>query len=159
MAAVAHLTLDLVRAAAREVAEAYALDLVVLFGSAAREGFAEARDVDLAVTGDPERGRPAEGWGWGREFVLYAAFTQRLGVEVDLVEADRASDILQAHVARDGMALYERTPGAFAQFQEAANRRFEAMQPQREAEWEETKRGIRALLPAEPDYRRWGEAR
>lgn len=63
MAAVAHLTLDLVRGAARDVAEAYALDLVVLFGSAAREGFTEARDVDLAVTGDAGRGEPPDGWG------------------------------------------------------------------------------------------------
>lgn len=153
---VADMTLDLLRAAAAEVAAAYALDLVVLFGSAARDGFATARDVDLAVTGDAERGMPAGGWSWGREATLYAAFAQRLGVVVDLVEADRASEVLQAHVARDGVPLYERTPGAFARFQETANRRFEETQEQRDAEWEETKRGIRALLPPTPDYRPWG---
>lgn len=157
MSAVAHLTLDSLRAAARAVAEAYALDLVVLFGSAARDGFAEAGDVDLAVTGDPARGKPEGGWGWGREFVLSHAFTQTLGTDaVDLVEADRASALLQAHVARDGVPVYERAPGAFDAFRRDAERRFEAMRPQYEAEWEETKRLIRTLLPPAPDYRPWG---
>lgn len=154
---VADMTLDLLRVAAAEVAAAYALDLVVLFGSAARDGFARARDVDLAVTGDPERGKPPGGWSWGREATLYAAFTQRLGVEVDVVEADRASALLQAHVARDGVPVYERVPGAFEVFQREAERRFEAALPEYEAEWEETKRQIRAFLPPEPDYRPWGE--
>lgn len=157
MPPVAHLTLDRLRAAAGEVAEAYGLDLVVLFGSAARDGFAEAGDVDLAVTGGNDARTPEGGWGWGRECVLRHAFVQRLETDaVDLVDADRASALLQAHVAQDGVPVYEREPGGFAAFRTAAERRFEAALPAYEAEWEETKRHIRALLPPEPDYRPWG---
>lgn len=160
MGAVSHLTLDLLRAAAREVAEAYGLDLVVLFGSAAREGFAEAGDVDLAVTGGDDARIPTGGWGYGREAVLGSAFSSRLGTgAVDLVEVDRSSPLLQAHVARDGVPLYECVPGTLDAFRHEAERRFEAALPGYEAEWEETKRQIRALLPLEPDYRPWGTPR
>lgn len=155
MPAVAHLTLDLVRTAAREVAETYALDLVVLFGSAAREGFAAAGDVDLAVIGGTASD---DGWAYGAEAGLSSEFARRLDTAaVDLVGADRASALLQAHIARDGVPVYERRPGAFAEFRAAAERRFEDAWPRYEAEWEETKRLIRVFLPPEPDYRPWGE--
>lgn len=153
MASVAHLTLDRLRAAAREVAEAHGLDLVVLFGSAAREGLAEARDVDLGIRGEGAR---AADWGMP---AAYVPLLRRLDTDaVDVVDLGSASPLLLAHVARDGVPLFEATPGAFAAFRADAERRFEDALPQYDAEWEETKRAIRALLPPEPDYRPWGDA-
>lgn len=125
MSAVAHLTLDRLRAAARAVAEAYALDLVVLFGSAARDGFAAAGDVDVGVraAGTVDR-RP-----------LYDAFARRLGTgSVDVVDLRAASPTLQLLVARDAVPLYERDPDDFAEFWSLAARRFADARKFREAQ-------------------------
>jgi len=150
MSAVRDLTLDALRDAARDVAEAHGLDLVVLFGSAARDGFARAGDVDLGVRGTPP----------GGEFILYGVFADRLGTgAVDVVDIGRASPVLVAHVARDGVAVYERVPGAFDGFRREAARRFDETQPEREAAWADVRRRIRALAPAAPDYRPWGAGR
>lgn len=143
MAAVAHLTLDLLRAAAREVAEAYALDLVVLFGSAAREGFAAAGDVDLGV----RAARPVDDW-----LQLYEAFVGRLGTAaVDVVDLRRASPTLQVKAAEDAVVLYERTPGEFAAFATLAGRRFDDARKFRDAEREYVRDYLRERgLLAEP---------
>lgn len=125
MAAVAHLTLDAARAAAREVAEAYGLDLVVLFGSAARDGFAAAGDVDVGV-------RAARPTDW---LALYEAFASRLATEaVDVVDLRRASATLQVQAAGDAVVLFERRPGEFDAFYTLAGRRFDDARKFREAE-------------------------
>ncbi len=148
MAAVADLTLDRVRAAAADLAAAHGLDLVVLFGSAARDGFARAGDVDLGV-------RAAGPVDW---LPLHDALARRLGTgDVDVVDLGRASAVLLAHVARDGVALYERAPGAFAEFRADAARRFDETRPDRDALRAAVRRRLRELGPAAPDLRPWGE--
>jgi predicted nucleotidyltransferase len=147
VATVADLTLDLVRAAAADVAAAHGLDLVVLFGSAARDGFARAGDVDLGV----RAARPVD---W---LPLHDALARRLGTgDVDVVDVGRASPLLLAHVARDGVPLYERVPGAFAEFRADAVRRFDDTRHEREALRADVTRRLRELSPAAPDLRPWG---
>lgn len=103
------------RRAARDVARELGAQLVVLFGSAAREDALRAEDLDLAVLAreplDP--------------VAVTNAFIERLGVqEVDVADLRRADPVLLALVARDGIALFEETPSEFARFASLAFRRY-----------------------------------
>ncbi len=94
-------------AAARAAARYPAVAMLVLYGSRARDDAAVASDWDLAyVAGaalDP--------------LSLRLELTDALATDaVDLVALDRASALLRFRVARDGVPLFERAPGAFARF-------------------------------------------
>jgi predicted nucleotidyltransferase len=91
------------------------LELLVLFGSAAR-GTASARsDVDVAV-------RCA---GAADLEALHLALASRLATgRLDLVDLRRAGPLLAFEVARSGRVLFERHPGAFREFQSLASRRY-----------------------------------
>lgn len=98
----------------RPLAEAEDLDLVVLFGSAAR-GQGAAEDLDLAVRG-------------GKALDL-VALTNRLTTmlstqDVDVADLRIADPVLLLSVAEEGVPLYEAEPGTFARFQSLAARRF-----------------------------------
>ena len=96
-------TSDALRAAAERVGREAGLALVLLFGSAARDGPAGARDLDLGVLA---RG-PAD------VVALTNAFTRALGTQaVDVTDLRRADALLLALAERDGVALYEGEPGA-----------------------------------------------
>jgi predicted nucleotidyltransferase len=91
------------------------LQLLVLFGSAARDRARSESDVDLAVQCDG----PADLDG------LYLAMAPRLGTDrLDLIDIRRAGPLLQMAVARTGCLLFEREPGAFREFQSLASRRY-----------------------------------
>lgn len=123
-------------AAAGEVARAYGLNLVVLFGSAARPADTEAPgDLDLAVLA-PE---PVDA------VALTNAFIRSLGVQgVDLVDLSRTDPLLMELAARDGLPLFEAEPGVFARFASLAARRYADTRKFREME----KREIREWLDA-----------
>jgi predicted nucleotidyltransferase len=91
------------------------LELLVLFGSAAR-GTASARsDVDVAV-------RCA---GAADLEALHLALAPWLATgRLDLVDLRRAGPLLAFEVARSGRVLFERHPGAFREFQSLASRRY-----------------------------------
>lgn len=98
----------------RPLAEAEGLDLVVLFGSAAR-GQGAAEDLDLAVR--------------GRKALDLVALTNRLTTtlstqDVDVADLRIADPVLLLSVAEEGVPLYEAEPGTFARFQSLAARRF-----------------------------------
>lgn len=116
---------DALRAAAAAVGRGAHLTLVLLFGSAARDGPARARDLDLGVLA---RG-PTD------VLALTNAFTRALGVQaVDVTDLRRADPLLLALAARDGVALYEGEPGAHARFASLALRRYFDTRKFRDAE-------------------------
>lgn len=90
----------------------WGLELIVLFGSHVK-GYATPRsDTDVAVL--RSRREPVAP---NQFFRLAAAIEEMLGVvNVDLVDLARVPPLLQMHVARDGIALYEAHPWVFARF-------------------------------------------
>ena len=92
-----------------------ALELLVLFGSAAKGRAGAGSDVDLAVRCE----------GAADVDALYLAIAPRLATDrLDLVDLRRAGPLLAFEVARTGTLLFERRPGAFREFQSLASRRY-----------------------------------
>ena len=112
------------------------LQLVVLFGSAARGGVRATSDVDVAVMCDGAADLE-------RLFLRLAPVfrTPRL----DLVDLRRAGPLLAFEVARSGVVLFERSPGVFRQFQSLASRRYADTKGLRDAQ----ERSIRVFLGSE----------
>jgi predicted nucleotidyltransferase len=91
------------------------LQLVVVFGSAARGRSRPDNDVDVAVLCDG----PAD------LDTLYLLLAPRLATDaLDLTDLRRAGSLLALQVARQGRALYERHAGVFRSFQSLASRRY-----------------------------------
>lgn len=91
------------------------LELLVLFGSAAKGRTRRGSDLDLGVWCDGAADLDA----------IYLALAPRLGTDrLDLADLRRAGPLLAFEVARTGRLLYERRPGAFRQFQSLAARRY-----------------------------------
>ena len=106
--------IDTIREAVRPIAEEYEARLVILFGSLAR-GDERPGDLDLAVRGDA----PLPLVDLTNELIRALQYQQ-----VDLTDLMVADPVLLMMVARDGIPLYEATPGAFAHFHSLAARRF-----------------------------------
>lgn len=84
------------------------LELLLVFGSVAR-GTASARsDLDVAFVGDVD---PLE---------LAGRISLVAGREVDVVDASRAPIPLLDAIVRDGVAVFERSPGLEATFRSRA---------------------------------------
>jgi uncharacterized protein len=113
------------KSAAAEVARRNSLDLVVLFGSAARAGGVAPHDLDIGVLGR----------GLTDALAATNAFIELLRIQpVDIVDLRRADPVLLIQVARDGIPLFERTPTQFAEFVSLAARRFADTKKFRDAE-------------------------
>lgn len=93
------------------VCEKYDLDLVVLYGSQAKETARADSDHDIGV-------RKREGLVGADQFLRLAhELTQVLGRgNLDLVDLRKASPLLKYEVARSGQAFYEARPGTFNLF-------------------------------------------
>jgi predicted nucleotidyltransferase len=117
------ITRDQLRQAAQQVAAVLGCRLVILFGSAA--GGHAPEDLDIGVLGDA---------------LLDAVdvtnrFIRALGLQaVDVADLRRADPLLLMLAARDGMPLYERSPGEFARFASLAARRYADTRKFRDAE-------------------------
>jgi predicted nucleotidyltransferase len=84
-----------------------ALELVVLFGSAAEGRLHKGSDIDIGFLFD----RPAD------LVELTNRVTTTIGKDnVDVVDLRRASPLLRYAAAQKGIALYERVPGSFIRF-------------------------------------------
>jgi predicted nucleotidyltransferase len=95
------------RAAGRLAARHPAVNLIVLFGSRSRSDAGSDSDWDFAYDASP----PVD------LLALRADLADALQTDrVDVVPLDRASALLRYRVARDGVPLFERQPGAFARF-------------------------------------------
>ena len=94
-------------AAAAVAAQHPRLLLVVLFGSRARGDARPVSDWDVGYLAD----------GPVDPLALRRDLADGLGTDrLDLVDLARASALLRYRAARDGVALFEREPGAFSRF-------------------------------------------
>lgn len=101
-----------------EFAQRHDLEWVVLFGSRARGRGRENSDYDLALMPASDAVRVDE----NLEHAL--GLMQHLGrADIDATWIPTAPWLLAWHVARDGVVLYEATPGAFSTFRTAARLR------------------------------------
>lgn len=97
------------------------LKLVVLFGSQAKGGATPTSDWDLGVLFMPGINDPL------RDCRMNWPLAQALGVgsdAVDVVDLEKASYLLQKVVAQEGIPLFERQPGSFANFSSKARRQW-----------------------------------
>jgi predicted nucleotidyltransferase len=109
------------------------LELLILFGSAARGRIRETSDVDVAVRSDAAADLDA----------LFMALAPRLKSDRhDLVDLRRAGPLLAFEVARSGYLLFERSPGLFREFQSLAARRYADTRKLRDAQ----KRSLQVFL-------------
>jgi predicted nucleotidyltransferase len=117
------------------VAQRADIDLVVLFGSAARGRLCPDSDVDIAVRF--VQGKP----GFETEARVAGELHQALKPprELDLVVLNRASPLLLAHVAAEGIVLYAASPEVWPRFWLYARRRFEDTAKYRQRRWEALK--------------------
>lgn len=100
-------TPDISNVLARLAASATGLQMLVLHGSRARNDAHAQSDWDFAYEADS---------GFDPDALL-AALADALRVDrIDLVDLDRAGALLRHRVARDGMVVFERTPGRFDRF-------------------------------------------
>jgi predicted nucleotidyltransferase len=95
------------RALAQAADAAPGLQLLVLHGSRARGTSHERSDWDFAYEGNADFDVDA----------FLATLADLLKVDrIDLVDLARAGALLRHRVARDGVTLFERTPGRFERF-------------------------------------------
>lgn len=98
-------------------AAAPGLELAVVFGSVARGRARPTSDLDVAVVGDVD---PLE---------LAGRLSLATGREVDVVDVARASIPLLDAIVRDGIVVFERSPGAEARFRSRALSTLETDRP------------------------------
>jgi uncharacterized protein len=109
------------------------LELLILFGSAARGRLRESSDVDVAI-----RCRGAADLD-----AAFMALAPRLrSGRLDLVDLRHAGPLLAFEVARSGYLLFERSPGLFRTFQSLASRRYADTRKLRDAQ----KRSLQVFL-------------
>jgi predicted nucleotidyltransferase len=87
------------------------VDLAILFGSAAKGALRKESDVDLALRATLDR--------TARNAML-AEIERALGRTLDVIDVDAAPPQLRFEIARDGIVLVERTPGALTTFRARA---------------------------------------
>ncbi len=83
------------------------LRLLLLYGSRARNEAHGLSDWDFAYEADP---------GFDADAMLAAVADSIKADRIDLVDLDRAGALLRHRVARDGVVLFEQTPGRFDRF-------------------------------------------
>lgn len=92
------------------------LNLVILFGSRARDRIHPQSDTDIAVRGK-KRLTIKERLKLSREF-------DRIFVETDLSDIRNAPPLLLASIAQNSQLLFEKTKGDFAQFKVSSINQF-----------------------------------
>jgi predicted nucleotidyltransferase len=85
--------------------------LAVVFGSMARSGSRNARDLDVAVLTDADLELPP---------LLGVAIERTTRLVVDLVHLNTAPPLLRFEIARDGVVVFERRCHAWADFRRRA---------------------------------------
>ncbi len=97
------------------------VELLVLFGSAARGRLRPDSDIDLGWLGLPP---PGEG-----EAALLAALERRLGRGVHLVDMRLASELLRIEVVRTALLAFERAAGRWTSFAGESMSRWSDIEP------------------------------
>lgn len=97
----------------------------MLFGSSCRRESRPPEDLDIGFLGDA----PLDLLDLTNQLI------RRPGIQnVDVVDLGRAEPLLLALAARDGVPLYERSPGEFSRFVSLAARRFAGTRKFRDTE-------------------------
>jgi predicted nucleotidyltransferase len=99
------------------------LKLLVLFGSRATGSHQKDSDWDFALLFDEElrqQYEPGGGWNCYRSWMILQRLLDLGDEEMDWVDLKDASEILAHSIARDGLVLYEKSPGCFEAFQHVA---------------------------------------
>ncbi len=131
-------SIEELRRVAADVGRETGCRLLVLFGSAARPGAPAPEDVDLAVLAD----------GRLDTVELTNILIRALGVQaIDVADLSHADPLLMMLVARDGVPLYERSPGEFDRFASLAVRRYADTRKFRAMEAQEVRDFIAAGQP------------
>lgn len=113
------------RAYIKAIAQRHELDLVVCFGSTARERTHRRSDLDVAV-------RATKPLGYRREAEIREELCAAFGrADVDARDLRTLPAPLLRAIARDGIVCYERERGAFARFQMYAFHRYVESAPLR----------------------------
>lgn len=95
-----------------EIASRYpALQLIVLFGSRAREDAESSSDWDFGYIASPD----FDSLAFYSELVIYLATDN-----VDLVDLKRANGLLRFRVAQEGKVIFERRAGEYEKFWQEA---------------------------------------
>ena len=104
-----------------EIARRYNLDLVIVFGSQAREQVRPGSDIDVAVRWLRRDWEDVE-----RELALIGELTEAIwgDGDLDISFLNGASPLLLFEVACSGVPLYEGQPGDFNLFQSYAARHY-----------------------------------
>jgi predicted nucleotidyltransferase len=85
--------------------------ILILFGSRARGDHDEQSDWDFAVLYDRDHPHNI--------LEIYRALSEVYSIpeeRIDVVDLDRASELITHHIARDGQLIYEREVGMFTDF-------------------------------------------
>ncbi len=113
------------------IADAYAIDLIMLFGSAMSG--TRPRDLDLAV-----------GFRYGepRDFLATVNALEELipGDHLDIMDLDRAGPVARERALRSGRVLYQRNPAAFFEREIGAVKEYMETRHLREAQLAELAR-------------------
>jgi len=97
------------------------VELLVLFGSAARGRLRPDSDIDVGWLGLPPPGES--------EAALLAALERPLGRDVHLVDLRLASDLLRIEVVRSGLVSFERAAGRWTSFAGESMSRWSDLEP------------------------------
>ena len=131
-------SIEELRTAAASAGRETGCRLLVLFGSATRPGAQTPQDVDLAVLAE----------GRVDTVELTNRLIRALGFQaVDIADLNHADPLLMMLVARDGVPLYESSPGEFDRFVSLAVRRYADTRKFRAMEAQEVRDFIAAGQP------------
>lgn len=100
-----------------KLCQKYNLSLAVLHGSYAKGLATPQSDIDIGFLGEPDIIKE-------KYFAILADFSGLFGDRFDPVFLNGAEAMIAYHVARDGIALFEKTKGLFNSFKVAALARY-----------------------------------
>lgn len=106
----------------REIAEAYHLKLVLLFGSHVRGNTHQESDIDIGVL-------PQTAFSFFDEVNLATEFINIFGAKVDFTNLQKAPPLLLREVAHTNTILYQRGVTAYDDFIAYAYQRFAEAEP------------------------------
>jgi predicted nucleotidyltransferase len=97
------------------------LKMLILFGSRARGDTHPKSDWDFAALYDMELREESckdRGFAWFEVPVILGEAFRLNSDEIDVVELNRCSPLIDHFIARDGILIYEKEPGEFEKFTE-----------------------------------------
>jgi predicted nucleotidyltransferase len=120
-----------------EIANQFALDLIVMFGSRARDQSTSTSDTDIAVRSSRELSRDDE--------LQIATALDKLYPNVDLCDIRKASPLLLGAIGQDAKLIYQRHESLLEEFKIFAWNQYMDFKPQLDLVRERNKAEIDAF--------------